>query len=386
MKKIISILGSTGSIGNSTLNIIDTKKTLFKIYLLSANKNFKAICKQIRKYKPIYFVIVDKDTFIKVKKKIKSKKKKIKNNFTQINLRNKTDITVSAIPGIAGLSPTIHMIKYSKKILLANKESIICGWDLIKKDAYKNNTKLIPVDSEHFSILKLIENHNHKEIKKIYLTASGGPFLNYNINDLKKIKPKDAVKHPKWNMGKKISVDSSTLMNKLLEMIEAQKLFNLPKEKLDIIIHPESLVHAIVEFKNGLSKFIYHETSMKIPIANAIFDDQLSIDDFYKIKKNNNMLKNLTFKKVDKNIFPIIKLKNKVNKYSSSPIIINAANEVLVDQFLKKKIHFLTITEIIRTIMNNRNYSKYAVRRPKNIKEINFIDLWARKTTLELIY
>jgi 1-deoxy-D-xylulose-5-phosphate reductoisomerase len=386
MKKIISILGSTGSIGNSTLNIIDTKKTLFKIYLLSANKNFKAICKQIRKYKPIYFVIVDKDTFIKVKKKIKSKKTKIINDFTQINLRNKTDITVSAIPGIAGLSPTIHMIKYSKKILLANKESIICGWDLIKKDAYKNNTKLIPVDSEHFSILKLIENHNHKEIKKIYLTASGGPFLNYNINDLKKIKPKDAVKHPKWNMGKKISVDSSTLMNKLLEMIEAQKLFNLPKEKLDIIIHPESLVHAIVEFKNGLSKFIYHETSMKIPIANAIFDDQLSIDDFYKIKKNNNMLKNLTFKKVDKNIFPIIKLKNKVNKYSSSPIIINAANEVLVDQFLKKKIHFLTITEIIRTIMNNRNYSKYAVRRPKNIKEINFIDLWARKTTLELIY
>jgi len=386
MKKIISILGSTGSIGNSTLNIIDTKKTLFKIYLLSANKNFKAICKQIRKYKPIYFVIVKKDKFIKVKKKIKSKKTKIINDFTQINLRNKTDITVSAIPGIAGLSPTIHMIKYSKKILLANKESIICGWDLIKKDAYKNNTKLIPVDSEHFSILKLIENHNHKEIKKIYLTASGGPFLNYNINDLKKIKPKDAVKHPKWNMGKKISVDSSTLMNKLLEMIEAQKLFNLPKEKLDIIIHPESLVHAIVEFKNGLSKFIYHETSMKIPIANAIFDDQLSIDDFYKIKKNNNMLKNLTFKKVDKNIFPIIKLKNKVNKYSSSPIIINAANEVLVDQFLKKKIHFLTITEIIRTIMNNRNYSKYAVRRPKNIKEINFIDLWARKTTLELIY
>mgnify|MGYP003688321615 FL=1 len=173
MKKIISILGSTGSIGNSTLNIIDTKKTLFKIYLLSANKNFKAICKQIRKYKPIYFVIVDKDTFIKVKKKIKSKKTKIINDFTQINLRNKTDITVSAIPGIAGLSPTIHMIKYSKKILLANKESIICGWDLIKKDAYKNNTKLIPVDSEHFSILKLIENHNHKEIKKIYLTASG---------------------------------------------------------------------------------------------------------------------------------------------------------------------------------------------------------------------
>ena len=279
------------------------------------------------------------------------------------------------------------MLKISKKILIANKESIICGWSIIKKIALKNKTKIIPVDSEHFSILKLLESHNLNEIKKIYITASGGPFLEYKNYQFKKITPSQAIKHPKWKMGKKISVDSSTLMNKILELIEAQKLFNIPNNKLDILIHPNSLVHAIVELKNGLSKFILHETTMIIPLANAIFDNRLDIEEFIKLKKNRISAenKNLIFQKVDEKIFPVIRLKNRANEHTSTSIILNAANEILVDHFLGKKIPFLSISKIILGILNDRNYLKYAIKNPKNIDQIIEIDKWARNLTLSKI-
>ena len=276
------------------------------------------------------------------------------------------------------------MIKNSKKLLIANKEAIICGWSLIDKEAKKNKTKIIPVDSEHFSIKKLIENHNINQIKKIYITASGGPFLNYKQSQLRKITPKQALRHPKWKMGKKISIDSSTLMNKILELIEAQKLFNIPNSKIDILIHPNSLVHAILELNNGLTKFIYHQTSMVIPLANAIFDGNLHIEDFYN-KKQKNSVENLTFQKVNNKIFPIIKLKKRVNEYPSTAIIINASNEILVDHFLRKKLPFLRIIKIIMIILKDRNYKKYAIRNPININQIKKIDTWARNLTLEKI-
>ena len=189
------------------------------------------------------------------------------------------------------------------------------------------------------------------------------------------------MKHPKWKMGKKVTIDSATLMNKILELIEAQLLFNLDLKKLDILIHPESLVHAVVELNNGLCKFIYHDTSMIIPIANAIYEDKLNINHFY-IKKN-NVIKDLTFKKVNKNIFPIIKLKKKLNEYPATPIIINAANEILVDQFLRKKIPFSSIYKFIMAILKDRNYRKYAIKRPKNINQIFKVDNWARNRILE---
>ena len=388
MKICISILGSTGSIGLSTLNIINNKRKFFSIYLLSANSNYSLISYQIKKYKPEYFIINDEITFNKIKKKFKKSKTKIFNNFKNFKLRNKKlDITVSAIPGIKGLEPTIFMLKFSKKILIANKESIICGWNIIKKKAQINKTRIVPVDSEHFSIFKLLETNSLNEIKKIYITASGGPFLNYKQNQFKKIKPKDALKHPKWKMGKKISVDSATLMNKIFELIEAQKLFNIPDRKLDILIHPQSLVHAIIVLKNGLTKFIYHETSMMIPLVNAIYDGRINISDFKDLKKKHidQYPQNLTFKKVNKKSFPTIKLKSLANLYPSSPIIINASNEILVDHFLTKKIPFLGIFKIIMTILDNRNYKKYAIRKPKNLKQISIIDSWARKLTLEKI-
>jgi len=219
------------------------------------------------------------------------------------------------------------------------------------------------------------------------LTASGGPFLDFKKKKLEKIKPEQALKHPKWDMGKKISIDSATLMNKILELIEAQKLFKIPNHKLDILIHPESLVHAIVELKNGLTKFIYHETSMIIPLVNAIFDEKLNIGDFYKIKKKIRDLpiKNLTFDTVNKKKFPTIRLKSVANKHPSSPIIVNASNEILVDQFLQKKIPFTGIFKIIMSILNDRNYKKYAIRKPKNINQINIINDWAKQVTYKKI-
>ena len=388
-KKSISILGSTGSIGLNSLNIVNHKKNLLKINLLSANKNFKKICHQIIKFKPKIFVINNQKVYKKIKMKFKNNSKiKIFNNFDKLNEIKNSDITISAIPGIAGLNPTITMLKKSKKMLIANKESIICGWPLIHKIAIKNKTKIVPVDSEHFSIMKLLERENINNIKKVYITASGGPFLNYSYSNLKKVKPSQAIKHPKWKMGKKISIDSATLMNKMLELVEAQKLFSISNEKLAVIVHPESLVHAIIELKNGLYKFIYHETSMIIPLANAIFDDQLEIKDFLnKTKKSvkNNKVKNLTFMKVDKKRFPIINLKNRINEHISTPTIVNAANEILVDQYLKKKIPFVSFYKLILSVLNDRNYRKYAIKVPKNIDQILLIDKWSRKATNEKI-
>ena len=303
------------------------------------------------------------------------------------NIKN-SDITIAAIPGIAGLSPTIKLLKKSKKILIANKESVICGWNLIKKIASKNNTKIVPIDSEHFSIMKLLENQKIENVKRIYLTASGGPFLNFKTSQLRNVKPKQALKHPKWKMGKKISIDSASLMNKLLEVIEAQKLFSLELHKINIVIHPQSLIHAIIELKNGLYKFIYHKTTMMIPLASAIFDDSIDIKNFIEPKLINNkriFFQNLNFQEVDKQKFPIIKLMARINEHKSTPIIINAVNEILVDQYLKKKIAFNTFYKLILRVLKDRNYKKYAIKEPKNINQILLIDQWARKTTYEKI-
>ena len=385
MIKKISILGSTGSIGQSTLKIIDKKKNFFKIIFLSSNKNYQLICKQIKKYKPKYFIIKDAKTLRKVRKKFKKNKIKLIDEFDFKNTKNKSDIVVSAIPGIAGLEPTLSTIKNTKKLLIANKESIICGWSLIQKTAKKYKSEIIPVDSEHFSISQLIKNIKISEIDKIFITASGGPFLNLKIKQFKNIKPKDALKHPKWKMGKKVTVDSSTLMNKVLELIEAHKIFNIPLSKLDILIHPNSLVHAIVKFKNGLTKFVYHETSMLIPLANAIFNGKLDIKKFYNKKSylNSDYFDNLIFKKPDQKIFPIIRIIKRLNEFPATPIIINSANEVLVEQFLKKNTTFLSISKIIMSIMNDKIYKKYAIKYPNNVNQIKLIDHWAREITLK---
>ena len=296
------------------------------------------------------------------------------------------DITISCIVGIAGLEPTIEFIKRSKKILLANKESIICGWHIINNISKKYKTTIVPVDSEHFSIHQLTKNFKNSDLKKIYLTASGGPFLKKPLSSFSKIRVKDAIRHPNWSMGKKISIDSSNLMNKVLEIIEAYKFFPFSIDKYEIIIHPQSLIHAVVIFKNGQVKFLYHETDMKIPIANAIYDNNFDITKIIKSKKQ--FLKNstfLNFEKVDKKKFPIVTfLKRKIYN-NSSPIILNASNEILVDCFIKGKISFNGIYRYLKLVFNDRDFKKYAIKKTPSIKDIYEIDNWAREKTLELI-
>ena len=387
MKKKIAILGSTGSIGRASLDIIEKDLKKFKIYLLSANSNYSLINKQIKKYKPNIFVINNFYVYKKILVKYRKKNIKIYNKFSDlIKTKPKFDITISAIVGIAGLDPTIKFTKISKKILLANKESIICGWHLLKKVSAKSKTSIIPIDSEHFSINELTKNYKNNDIKRIYLTASGGPFLRKPKKDFKKIRVKDAINHPKWQMGKKISVDSSTMMNKILELIEAFKLFPFDEKKYEIIIHPQSLIHAIIFFKNGQAKFLYHETDMKIPIANAIYDNDININKIINIKNNFiNDLKHLKFEKVDKKKFPIVTLLTKKIYKNSGAIILNASNEVLVNEFLKNRLSFNSIYPCLKRVFRDKDFKKYAIKRSPNINEIFIIDAWSRKKTLNII-
>ena len=275
MKKKIAILGSTGSIGKTTINLLKKNKNKYVIKLLSTNKNVKALYNQSLKLKVKNVIIFDKEKYQKNKRFFLKKKINVFPNFDKPRkiLKSKVDITISGISGLNGLKPLLSSIMISKKIAVANKESIICGWHLIKKELKKNKTDFVPIDSEHFSIWKLIETSKNDELDTIYLTASGGPFLNKKIKKIKNIHPNQALKHPNWKMGKKITIDSATMMNKVFEVIEAKKIFNLDIKKIKVLIHPSSYVHSVVKFKNGIIKLLAHDTNMMIPIGSAIFNN-----------------------------------------------------------------------------------------------------------------
>jgi len=357
MKKKICILGSTGSIGKTTLEIISKNKKDFNVVLLSGNNNVKLLISQAKKFKPKY--IYSNNLHSKEKIKIYCKDNKI-NFIDDLSLLKKVkfDITVAAISGIAGLIPTINIIKFSKKILIANKESIICGWKFILKELKKYHCNFAPIDSEHFSINNLIEKKNINSIKHIYLTASGGPFFGKKVN-LNKVTPSQAARHPNWKMGKKISIDSANLMNKVLEVIEASLIFNLPIDKFKIIIHPQSLVHALIEFKNGLSSMLYHYNDMKIPIINCLYNNYCN---YHNRNQKFSSRNNLTFIEAKSKNIPslkILKFKNILNE--NGFILINALNEVLVQRFLENKITFADITNKLLVILNAnivKNYLK----------------------------
>jgi 1-deoxy-D-xylulose-5-phosphate reductoisomerase len=354
-KKKICILGSTGSIGRTTLEIILKNKKDFDVVLLSGNNNVELLISQAKKFKPKY--VYSNNFFFKEKLKTFCKN----NNIFFIDDLNslkkiKFDVTIAAISGMAGLLPTINIIKFSKKILIANKESIICGWKFILKELKKHHCNFTPIDSEHFSILNLIENKNLNSVKYIYLTASGGPFFEKKVN-LNKVTPAQAAKHPNWKMGKKISIDSANLMNKVLEVIEASLIFNLPINKFKIIIHPQSLIHAIIEFKNGLSSMLYHYNDMKIPITNSLYNN------FYNYKNNDHKFlsqNKLTFIEANSKKNPSLKILNLNNVLNENGfILINALNEILVQKFLKNKITFPDITNKLIGILNTNNVKNY---------------------------
>ena len=357
MKKKICILGSTGSIGQTTLEIISKNKKDFDVVLLSGNNNVKVLIRQAKYFKPKY--IYSNNFYYKEKIKLFCKNYKI-NFIDDLSLlkKEKFDITVAAISGIAGLMPTINIIKYSKKILIANKESIICGWRFILKKLKKYNCHFTPIDSEHFSILNLIENKKIDSVKFIYLTASGGPFFGKKVN-LNKVTPSQATKHPNWKMGKKISIDSANLMNKVLEVIEASLIFNQPIGKFKIIIHPQSLIHAIIKFKNGLSTMLYHINDMKIPIINSLYNN---FSNYKYINHKFLSQDKLTFNEVNFKKNPslkILKFKRALNE--NGFILINALNEILVQRFLEKRITFPDIINKLLRILNSnlvKNYLK----------------------------
>ena len=276
---------------------------------------------------------------------------------------------MNAITGFEGLKPTLDIIKHTNVIAIANKESIICGWNLIRQRLQKYKTKFIPVDSEHFSIWSLIENKKLNKFDKIYLTASGGPFRIYPLNEFKNITPQKALLHPNWSMGKKISIDSATMMNKVFEIIEAKKIFNLKYNQLEILIHPKSYLHAIVKFNNGLTKLLIHDTNMTIPIFNSIYQNN---EKSIKSKKLDlDILNSLDLKKIDDKRFPVIKIIKKLqNKDSLFETVIISANDTLVNMFLKKEIKFTDISKILLKIINLNEFKKFRKIKPINAQQI----------------
>ena len=385
MKKKIAILGSTGSIGSTTLDIIYKNKRSFEIELLSTNRNIKKIKSQIKNFKVKNIIIHDKKTFFKSKSYFKKLNIKVYQNLTDFRreFKKKLDYTMCAITGLDGLEPILEIIQLTKRIAIANKESIICGWNLLKRKLKKHKTEFIPIDSEHFSIFELIKNEKSENIKKIYITASGGPFLNTDKSKLNKFVPKNAVKHPTWKMGKKISTDSSTLINKVYELIEAKKIFELDYNKFEIIIQPTSYIHGVVVFKNGFCKILSHPTSMKIPIYNSLLFNKkiLKISENFDFKKMNN----LNFQKIDNKKFPVFKiLKKLTNNDSLYETVLVTANDVLVELFLKKKIKFYDIYKILNRILNLKEYKKYKILKPKNLNQINKLSKNVRLKTLTL--
>ena len=385
MKIKIAILGATGSIGNSTLEIIRKNKKNFEVVLLTANNNYKKLIALAKEFNAENIIIKNKTLHNKIKKNLKNKKTKIYSGDVSINkiISKKIDVTMVAIVGIAGLQPTIDVIKISKTVAIANKESIISGWEIISRYIKKYKTTLLPVDSEHFSILELTKNIPDSEVEEIIITASGGPFLNLPKNKFYKIKPSEAIKHPNWKMGKKISVDSANLMNKVFEVIEACKLFKFNNSKYKIVIHPQSYVHSIIRFKNGLIKMILYNTDMKIPISNILYGKKNNILDKKNI--NINLLNKMSFEKVNTKIFPSVKLINKCHNMGFfTPTIVNASNEVLVDLFLRQKIGFLDIVKTINRIFRDKDFNKYAKRKHKTLNDIKIVDKWARLKTISM--
>ena len=378
MKKRIAILGSTGSIGKTLLKIIDKDKKNFQIILLTSNKNYSGLFAQAKKYKVKNLIITDSKSYKNLKYKCKNLDINIFNNFNDLNkiINKKLDYLMNSITGIDGLVPTIKSIKFTKKIAIANKEAIICGWNLINAELKKNRTKFLPVDSEHFSIWYAIKN-NFNSIEKIFLTASGGPFKDLPASKFKDITIKQALNHPNWKMGKKISIDSATLMNKVFEIIEAKNIFNLNYRQLEILIHPKSYIHAIIKFNNGLSKIIAHDTNMKYPVFNTLYDDISK-----EIKSNNirlDILNNLSLNKVNYNKFPMAKLLLSLPAQNSLyETVIVSINDALVNLFLNRQIRFNDIPKLFFKNINKKQYKKYKKIKPKTYQDIINLDKFVR--------
>jgi len=378
MKKTIAILGSTGSIGKNLIKLVEKNFNDFKVELLSTNKNYKNLFKQAIKLNVKNIIINDNNSYKLALRNKLNKNIKIYNSFDNFNkiFNKKIDYTMSSITGLDGLKPTLDIIKHTKTIAIANKESIICGWNLILKEIKKHKVNFIPVDSEHFSIWYATRNIK-SSIDKIILTASGGPFFDLPLSKFKYIKLSQALKHPNWTMGKKISVDSATMMNKVFEIIEAKKIFDIKYKNLSILIHPKSYIHAIVKFSDGIIKLIAHDTDMKIPIQGTLYG---GFSKKLKTKKIDiTKLNNLNLCNVNKKKFPFVNIiKNMPEKTSLYETVLVSANDEYVKQYLNNSIKFTDIHPNLLKFINKKEFNKYKRISPKKIADIIKLNNYVR--------
>ena len=371
MKKIF-ILGASGSIGGNALSVIDSNKEKFKLIGVSANKNVERVQEIISKYDPKYIYLSDTSARNKLLGTENSVICEDEKELYDIFNSSDVDIIISAVSGFSGLKSTFQAAKSGKKILLANKESIVTGGSLLMQIIRENNTELVPVDSEHNAIFQCLpESRSTNDVKQIVITASGGPFYGKGIDELKNVGVQDALNHPNWQMGKKISIDSATLLNKCLELIEACYLFDMDESFFELVIHPESIIHSIVTFNDGSSICQMSNPDMRVPIANAMSNDErLSIPfeplDFKNLK--------LSFNAFPNDRSEVVQLAREAAREDNSKgIYFNAANEVAVENFLKNKISFIQIYEVILRTFDAKEMSKFS-----NIEDIFEIDKEAR--------
>ncbi len=382
MKKI-TVLGSTGSIGVNALDVIESNPQRFQVVALAAGTNIQLLKKQIERFRPQVVSVSSEQTAYELKKNL-SPKNRTKIVSQTAGLREvaafaQADIVISAISGAAGLIPTLAAIEAKKDIALANKETMVMAGDIVTKKAKKNGVKILPVDSEHSAIFQCLQGQNYNNISKIVLTASGGPFFKYKKSDLKKVTLKQTLKHPQWKMGRKITVDSASMMNKGLEVIEAKWLFNLDINRIEVLIHPQSIVHSLVEFVDGALLAQMGIPDMRTPIAYALtyperINNELPLLDLVKAK-------NLEFYQPDVKKFPCLRLAYEAGICGGTmPAVLNAANEIAVEAFLKEKIKFVDLPRIIDKVLNMHT----SVNEP-SLVDILHADEWARAITKELL-
>ena len=354
MKKELTILGSTGSIGSNALSIPGIGKD-FSMLAFVAGKDVNCLTRQAKEFRPKYAVIADNAMYAELKENLFGSRIKIMAGYDAVNeiASKTTDVVLSAISGSAGIEPTYHTINKTEKLAIANKESIVVAGSLLFNKEINKSTNIVPVDSEHNAIYKLLNYTKAENLHNIILTASGGPFLNTDIDDLSKVTVEEALKHPTWNMGKKITIDSSALINKGLELIEATYLFNINQKYITVMVHPQSIVHAMVSMRDGTTLSLMSRADMKIPISDAIYDNE-KFPIFENIEASD--IKELSFFDLDNKKFPTIDMaRDAIDHGVNSIITYNAASEVAVESFITGKISFLDIFNVIKESLN---YSK----------------------------
>ncbi|RLD48534.1 MAG: 1-deoxy-D-xylulose-5-phosphate reductoisomerase [Bacteroidetes bacterium] len=357
--KNIAILGSTGSIGTQALEVIENNPEHFNAEILTAGNNAELLIKQAIKFQPDTVVIANEDKYKEVSDALSAYPIKVfagNKSVEQVTESSSIDLVLTAMVGFSGLLPTINAIKAKKDIALANKETLVVAGELISKLLKENQVNIFPVDSEHSAIFQSLTGEFQNEIEKIYLTASGGPFRKYSLEELKKVTKTQALKHPNWDMGAKITIDSATMMNKGFEAIEAKWLFDLKPEQIDIIVHPQSIIHSLVQFTDGSVKAQMGLPDMKLPIQYAFTYPHRIKTDFPRF--NFSDYPELSFEKPDTEKFKTIEIAYEaMNRGGNIPCAVNAANEIVVDAFLKDQIKFTKIFEIIEKTVNKINFA-----------------------------